>query len=414
MPVGASAATVPRSHPTSAGAPSQSAPSVKRPVVVAHMPAAKRQYRKAICKQPRHSLTEQALALCDTQRIGLDVTGRGPGAALRMLEGAIPLDAASRHMWMENARIDAILGSCPKTRESFKSGLRNWIKFVEVATRGDANPFPPEFDHIIAWSHTFRCVATYANYLGYVRSACLALGIEGPPRGHPGITRAKAAIVKRMMFTSRPRMFIQGFMILQLIRAAVKRNRDTEFAMLWLAAYTFLLRVPSEALPMAKGDVILSEWPGTEQSVLCLQDENTLCLKLRSRKNLPRGTVIKRACSCAASVHLCPVHVLWHGFFAKLELGAKPWAHFSAGYANKSLRGALRELKVPHAEIYGTHDIRRGHAKDLQMSGATLSEILAAGQWRSPAFMRYLDERELEKDVVLEAAVLSDDEEWID
>ena len=55
-----------------------------------------------------------------------------------------------------------------------------------------------------------------------------------------------------------------------------------------------------------------------------------------------------------------------------------------------------------------------GHAKDLQMSGAPLSEILAAGQWRSPAFMRYLDERELEKDVVLEAAVLSDDEEWID
>jgi hypothetical protein len=97
MPVGASAATVPRSHPISAGAPSQSAPSVKRPVVVAHMPAAKRQYRKAICKQPRHSLTEQALALCDTQRIGLDVTGRGPGAALRMLEGAIPLDGECSH-----------------------------------------------------------------------------------------------------------------------------------------------------------------------------------------------------------------------------------------------------------------------------------------------------------------------------
>ena len=123
MPVGASAATVPSSHPILASAPPQSAPSVKRPVLVAHMPAAKRQYRKAICKQPRHSLTEQALALCDTQSIGLDVTGRGPGAALRMLEGAIPLDAASRHMWMENVRIDAILGSCPKTRESFKSGF---------------------------------------------------------------------------------------------------------------------------------------------------------------------------------------------------------------------------------------------------------------------------------------------------
>ena len=111
---------------------------------------------------------------------------------------------------------------------------------------------------------------------------------------------------------------------------------------------------------------------------------------------------------------MCPIHVLWHGFFAKLDVGAKPWAQFSAGFANRSLRGALLELKIPNAPSFGTHDIRRGHAKDLQMSGATLSEILAAGQWRSPAFMRYLDESELEMGVALEAAVLSDDEEWID
>jgi hypothetical protein len=48
-------------------------------------------------------------------------------------------------------------------------------------------------------------------------------------------------------------------------------------------------------------------------------------------------------------------------------------------------------LKVLQAASYGTHDIRRGHAKDLQMSGASLAETLAAGQWRSPAFMKYLD-----------------------
>ena len=71
------------------------------------------------------------------------------------------------------------------------------------------------------------------------------------------------------------------------------------------------------------------------------------------------------------------------------------------------------DFKVSHATSYGTHDIRRGHAKDLQMSGASLAEILAAGQWRSPAFMKYLDQSELEQGVALEAAVESDDDEWI-
>ena len=52
---------------------------------------------------------------------------------------------------------------------------------------------------------------------------------------------------------------------------------------------------------------------------------------------------------------------------------------------------------------YRTHDLRRGHAKDLQVNGATLYEILAAGEWRSPAFLSYLDLAELERDVVVEA-----------
>ena len=35
--------------------------------------------------------------------------------------------------------------------------------------------------------------------------------------------------------------------------------------------------------------------------------------------------------------------------------------------------------------------------QDLWKSGATLAEILLAGQWKSAAFLRYLDEAELEK-----------------
>jgi hypothetical protein len=55
---------------------------------------------------------------------------------------------------------------------------------------------------------------------------------------------------------------------------------------------------------------------------------------------------------------------------------------------------------------------RRGHARDLQSAGACLKEILAAGEWRSPAFLRYLDIDALESDLVVDAHMCesSDDE----
>ena len=64
------------------------------------------------------------------------------------------------------------------------------------------------------------------------------------------------------------------------------------------------------------------------------------------------------------------------------------------------------------AHLYRTHDIRRGHPPDLQESGSSLAEILAAGQRRSPAFLDYIDAHKLEADVVLHAHMdeSSDDE----
>ena len=63
--------------------------------------------------------------------------------------------------------------------------------------------------------------------------------------------------------------------------------------------------------------------------------------------------------------------------------------------------------------MYGTHDFRRGHAKDLQESGAPLAVIFAAGEWQGRSVVSYLDFSELARDVALEAYMLSDDEDEI-
>ena len=53
-------------------------------------------------------------------------------------------------------------------------------------------------------------------------------------------------------------------------------------------------------------------------------------------------------------------------------------------------------------------------AQDMRICGHTLAEILAAGQWKSCKFMKYVKEAELEKEVAYQVAIHSDEEEWID
>ena len=45
------------------------------------------------------------------------------------------------------------------------------------------------------------------------------------------------------------------------------------------------------------------------------------------------------------------------------------------------------------------------------MTGAPLWQILAAGEWRSPAFLEYLDKHKLEVDAVVQAHVDESDGE---
>ena len=62
------------------------------------------------------------------------------------------------------------------------------------------------------------------------------------------IKRARTAITKRMQFRSRPKMFIQQHVVKEMLLYATDVIRD--MVMLFLATYIFLLRLPSEALPM--------------------------------------------------------------------------------------------------------------------------------------------------------------------
>ena len=109
------------------------------------------------------------------------------------------MDENERREWLADARLNAILGCCKKTLASLHSGVRAYVAFacalltdtfVSVLLSlsgcallssfdGTLRPyFPPKLDVLLAWSNLFRCDGTWQNYKGYVRTACLALGVD--------------------------------------------------------------------------------------------------------------------------------------------------------------------------------------------------------------------------------------------
>jgi hypothetical protein len=96
-----------------------------------------------------------------------------------------------------------------------------------------------------------------------------------------------------------------------------------------------------------------------------------------------------------------------------MPVGMQPFAHIGASKALQALRELLAELHIPNAAVLRTHDFRRGHAEDLRRGGSRLYEILAAGDWKSVAFLAYLDRVGPERDQVIEAQtgfIVSDEE----
>ncbi len=76
----------------------------------------------------RPCITQRAIELVDAPLVLVDVRGAKPMEALSRLRATLPGDPAERRVWAQQARIAAVMGSCPKSHESFKSGatLHMW------------------------------------------------------------------------------------------------------------------------------------------------------------------------------------------------------------------------------------------------------------------------------------------------
>jgi hypothetical protein len=323
----------------------------------------------------------------------------GPAKMIKRLSFS---DQSEQSAYLHDAKIKAIIGSCPRSLQSMISGTKCYLAFA-LAVGRIRDAFPLSNDLIVAWSNSFRCHGTFKNYVGYARTANLIFGFEDSKLDHSLIRRAAISVLKRRQWTPRPRLFVDSTKV-SLMLAAVGNQTEQTFAMLFLFSYCFLLRLPSEALPVIVRDVPCMF--KSEQAVVVVATDS-ITLHLRRRKNKPAGSILTRSCCCSSSSRspTCPVHVLGK-WFDKQPRVEPVFASITGAKANIVLRSFLKDAcQVVDPRHYKSHDLRRGHADDLRRSGASLIEILRAGEWRSPAFLSYLNEVELERDSVVQAHV---------
>ena len=317
----------------------------------------------------------------------------GHAAILKNAAGEADFDE-----WIEDARIDAMVRSATGTLPSAISAFSGWAAFADdiLGARGDH--LPPSEQGLAAWSQCLRNARTLSNYAGYLRMGSTLLDLDTSGTYGPLVKRAKMAVRK----TEAPppeRRAIKADLLRRLVGSATVRG-DEKFAMLFLCAYNFLLKVPSEGLPLTVG---VDPGGPLGQAHSCAAVVNgELVLRLARRENKQHGSTLRRRCSCPASQWMCPVHTLgeWLG---RHPAGARPFVDLSPARVRTLLREILGGLHVDSPERHNLHDFRRGHAQDLKAAGGHLKTILDAGEWSSPAFLAYLEREELEAEVVLQA-----------
>ena len=159
--------------------------------------------------------------------------------------------------------------------------------------------------------------------------------------------------------------------------------------MLYLLSYAFLLRVPSEALPVTlgcKGEKATGKLAVGVHSDLSMSGSRVR-LQLARRKHKPHGSaVMHRSCWCDSCKITCPVHNLAPLLRHPDAVGRQPFLHISPSRVNQELRRRLLILGIDHAPEYDTRCFRRGHAEDLAHGFSRLHEIQEAGQWSSSRF----------------------------
>ena len=375
----------------------------------------------ALCSSVARSSVKAALNRAKISKLPINFDKLGPSAKLKALRDAqLPKYKVDR--FFRTASQSLALTGIQRCFKSFASGIRCFFSFCEL--RGTP-PFPVRERVVVEWSSIFKPGPTFSNYVGYVRKACYFL--EQPLSWDTAAVKNIVAAIK-LLGTGKFRFpnFIRSEFVAKIL---AKESRDGSFAQLAYISFLYALRVPSEALVLRRSfldDDLTGFAPIQYKALIGIRGpagHECLVIRFSRRKNLPNGCILSRPCFCKLEARsarrLCPVHAIWPAIAARVRCGEMLFPGYTTQNVNTTIKAVLAKLDIPQAELYTSHGFRRGAAQELKERGCQWPIVASLGEWRSLAFMGYIDiakdvARDMSK-LLIECEQLSDDEvrHWV-
>ena len=327
----------------------------------------------------------------------------GPAARLKVLRDSTADREDIKSFLHHGSRVN-ILKKVERSLGPVASGLQGYLNFCELL---HVSPFPPRASTLVNWSTLFTAGRTFQAYLSHVKTACLVAGYD-TSCFTPEVLAAARGLKNSLHRGSQSINYIWKESLLKII---AREDLSHEFSRLCFISYVFLLRVPSEALPLVRAfpdeDVTAKSRPLDSPALIDLRRVDgtlKLVIKLDSRKNIRGGAVLSRPCLCARESFgkgsICPVHTLWPAIRAGTRCGQPLFPSYNSGNLNPTLKTVLEKCGVKDALQLSPHGFRRAAAEELKRQGGSYGLIMSMGNWNSQAFKGYLtfdldEEREI-------------------
>ena len=260
---------------------------------------------------------------------------------------------------LERARTLAIIGTAPRSFGAWRAALRAWMLFAKRRLHKDGcAALPPSSEELCLFALEFRNSRTFGNYKCQLAKACRLLGRDTAVFRDPVACRARKTIVKRHPI----RRATKPFAMLSDLPAMLDFVReDRSLHALFVLAWGFALRVPSEALLIERGDPRVgarfqfsdSDLRNPVARVVLFLTTDTATLHFSRRKNRDGPTVAWRTCWCASSPATCAVHAA-RPFVEEIRVGEPAFLHLRRISSQSRVTGRFN-----HAGHQGRGDTRQ-------------------------------------------------------
>ncbi len=290
-------------------------------------------------------------------------------------------------------KLRAVSGSA----RSAAAGIRCWAAFNDA--------FNPHLAHFLVddgllghFACYFGNAGTLSNYIGHLR---LASRLLTPPQPFPPSDQVAGLLRSARKFsTRRPRFFLRREACERLVLKLQERHKTT-LARAVIVCRHFLFRAQSELFGL-QTDGRSGGGHGAWHSWLVFgSDLRSVRVHLRHRKCHPHGCVVERQCACPHPddrPRLPPKEAARQRLFCgvcALHAAVREAPHATSrifeGVESYNALCLLRTLEPD----FRWHGIRRGAAADLFTDGHSVGHILQQGDWRSAAFLSYVNRAEV-------------------